>query len=169
MPKSCQENKKPVMDLLKTLGSKNILELGVGYGDFGPKIRLEIPGSRLFGIEIFKPYFIKIPKVCYERLYNEDIRPFYYEKLKDIVDTVMMIDVLEHLTEDDGKQLLNKLESLFEKIVISVPVIDFEQPAFMGNDWEEHKSQWKPDDMISMGYKEFFKGEIIGVYYKCLN
>jgi hypothetical protein len=168
MPISSDSNKKPVMDLLKRFRSKYILELGVGYGHFGPKIRIEIPGSYLVGIEIFKPYFEKIPTVCYKELYNEDIRNFPYEDLCNRVpiQAVMLIDVLEHLNREDGEKLLKRLEDLIQVIIVSVPIIDYPQDSFMGNEWEEHKTQWKIEELEKLGFTLDFKDELIGVFYK---
>jgi len=168
MPTSAEENKLPVMNLLKQLKCKNILELGVGYGQFGPKIRIEIPGSRLFGIEIFEPYFSKIPVNCYERLFNDDIRTFDYEnKMGDVdLDAILIIDVLEHLTKQDALELLGKLEKISKHIIISVPIIDVEQGEFLGNKWEEHKYQWKINEMLELNYSCKFAGKIIGIFHK---
>jgi len=168
MPISAASNKKPVMDILKRFGAKNILELGVGYGHFGPKIKIEIPGSFLVGVEIFKPYFEKIPTACYKELHNQDIRKFDYDGLcvRMQMQAVMMIDVLEHLVKDDGVILLKTLHRLFPLIVISVPIVDYPQEEFMGNKWEEHKSQWKEKEFLNLGYTLEFKDELIGIFYK---
>ena len=168
MPISSKENKKPVMDLLKKLNCKNILELGVGYGHFGPKIRIEIPGSKLIGIEIYKPYFEKIPTNCYNGLYNEDMRTFDYDKLCSEIkfDAVMLIDSLEHIDRQDGFDLLQKLFKLFPLVIVSVPIIDYPQGEFMGNAWEEHKTQWKINELVQLGFMSYFIEEVIGVFYK---
>lgn len=170
MPISSDNNKKPVMDLLKKFSAKNILELGVGYGHFGPKIKIEIPGSFLVGIEIFKPYFEKIPTVCYKELHNEDIRKFDYNSLcsRTPIHVVIAIDVLEHLEKNDGFELIKKLESLINIIIISVPIIDYPQSVFMGNTWEEHKAQWKTKELEDLGYVLDFTDNIIGVFYKVI-
>jgi hypothetical protein len=168
MPISSDNNKKPVMDLLKRFRVKNILELGVGYGHFGPKIRIEIPGSSLFGIEIFKPYFEKIPTVCYKELHNTDIRTFDYEthcpRLQ--IQAAILIDVLEHLCRNDALALLTRIEKLVLVIILSVPIVDFPQGIFMGNEWEEHKDQWKINELEALGYTLEYSDNVIGVFYK---
>jgi hypothetical protein len=168
MPISSENNKKPVMDLLKKFRVKNILELGVGYGHFGPKIKIEIPGSFLVGVEIFKPYFEKIPTVCYKELHNEDIRTFDYADLcsRIPIQAVIAIDVVEHLERKDGLELLKKLEELISVVILSVPIIDYPQDCFMGNEWEEHKTQWKVEELIQLGYVLDFSDDQIGVFYK---
>jgi len=168
MPISANSNKKPVMDLLKRFNAKSILELGVGHGHFGPKIRIEIPGSYLVGVEIFKPYFEKIPSNCYKELYNQDIRKFDYEELCNRVNiqAVLLIDVLEHLCLNDALELLTKLETRIALIIICVPIIDYPQGEFMGNEWEEHKHQWKKQDLFDLNFSLDFSDEQIGVFFK---
>lgn len=167
MPISSGSNKKPIMDLFRKFNIRCILELGVGYGHFGPKIKIELPGSRLFGIEIFKPYFEKIPKNCYERLFHHDIRTFDYEKqLSDVkLQAVMIIDVLEHLKRDEGIKLLEKI-NFIPFIIICVPIIDYEQGEMFDNVHEAHLTQWKVNELEDLGFTTYFTDEIIGVFYK---
>jgi len=168
MPLSTKENKKPTMDLMKKNNLRRILELGVGYGVFGPKIKIELPGSFLVGIEIFKPYWDKIPTRCYSLLFNEDIRLFDYKKFNDEyhMQCILMIDVLEHLERKDGIELLKKLEDIGFFIIVSVPIVDIEQGPFLGNEWEAHKTQWKQHELEALGYKSEFIGDWVGVFYK---
>lgn len=171
MPISTPENQKPVMDLLRKIGAKNILDLGVGYGRFAPMIKTQIANSHVFGIEIYEPYFDKIPKNCYNRLYNDDIRTFDYEKMlfsNVDIHAVMMIDVLEHLERPEGIKLLQKLEKLSPFMIVSVPIVDCPQGEFLGNIHETHRAQWKIKELEDLGYKLFYEGKFIGVFYKDL-
>ena len=168
MPVSSSSNKKPVIDLLKQFNCKNIFELGVGYGQFGKLIKNEIKESKIFGIEIFTKYFSKIPKQCYEHLYNEDMRFFDYKKICEEIkfDVVLAIDVIEHVERFEGELLINKLIDMFPMIIISVPIVDNEQGAFQGNEYEIHRTQWKTNELQKMGFILTFNDDLIGVFYK---
>lgn len=171
MPVSDPGNKKITIDILKKNNSKNILELGVGYGVFGSLIKNNIKDSKLFGIEIFLPYFDKIPKQYYDGLFNQDMRFFNYEDFckKDQIDSILLIDSLEHLTREDGIILLDRLERICKLIIISVPIIDYKQGKEFGNEWEEHKTQWKQDEIEKLNYTLEFKNKVIGVFSKLCN
>lgn len=72
------------------------------------------------------------------------------------VDTVYLIDVIEHLPKSDGIELLKRTEHIANKqIVIFTPLDPIVQEALPGNkdawglngvDWQEHKSVWNPND-----------------------
>lgn len=87
---------------------------------------------------------------------NEDWRR-YLDKYEDYaVDTVYLIDVIEHLTKEEGEELLARTEKIAKKqIIIFTPLEYIEQKSLPGNkdawgyngtDWQEHKSVWTPDD-----------------------
>jgi hypothetical protein len=167
MPVSDYGNKKPTIALLKKHNARTILELGVGYGDFGPILTENIEGCKLFGIEIYKPYFEQIPQHLYAKVFQEDMRTFDYKKFveEEHPEAVLLIDSLEHLDRQDGVTLLKKLEQLFGLIIISVPVIDYINPEFE-NEWEEHKTQWKIEELLNLGYTIEYVNGVIGVFYK---
>jgi len=74
----------------------------------------------------------------------------------DSIDTVFLIDVIEHLEKNDGERLLEQTEKLVnEQIAIFTPLGFIEQHALEGGKdawgldgagWQEHKSGWMPED-----------------------
>lgn len=72
------------------------------------------------------------------------------------VDTVFLIDVIEHLHKEEGERLLQLTERVVRRqIVIFTPSEYIEQKTLPGNkdawglsglDWQEHKSIWNPLD-----------------------
>lgn len=71
------------------------------------------------------------------------------------VDTVIMIDVIEHIEKAEAKKLLKETEKLARhQIVIFTPLGFLPQSHPDGKDawgldgaaWQEHKSGWEPDD-----------------------
>jgi len=168
MPTSNNGNKQPTIDILKRNNVNAILELGVGYGDCGYLIGEAIKNCKIFGIEIFKPYLENIPEGRYIKIFNEDMRFFDYDNFikQQKVDAIIALDSIEHLNKNDGIKLLSKLETLTKLIIVSVPIIDCQQGIEFGNEWEEHKAQWTPEELINLGYTLEFKNSIIGVFYK---
>ncbi len=71
------------------------------------------------------------------------------------VDTVFLVDVVEHLKKEEALDLLKKTESLARKqIAIFTPLGFLPQKHSDGKDawgldgahWQEHKSGWQPED-----------------------
>jgi|GEM_PF-1156812 len=71
------------------------------------------------------------------------------------VDTVFLLDVIEHLDKEQGRELLAWVEKIARcQIVIFTPLGFVKQEHSDGKDawgmnggsWQEHKSGWKPED-----------------------
>ena len=71
------------------------------------------------------------------------------------VDTIFLLDVIEHLDKEKGEELLRLTESIARKqVVIFTPLgyVPQEHPdgidawGLNGGAWQEHKSGWLPDD-----------------------
>ncbi|NWF90421.1 MAG: glycosyltransferase [Ignavibacteriaceae bacterium] len=78
------------------------------------------------------------------------------QKLNDYsVETIFLLDVIEHLEKEDGKKLLKKtISKATKQIVIFTPYGFIEQNhedekdawGLDGGKWQEHKSGWLPED-----------------------
>jgi hypothetical protein len=71
------------------------------------------------------------------------------------VDSIFLLDVIEHLNKDEGKELLKYSEKIArEQLIIFTPLGYIPQHhingkdawGFEGTSWQEHKSGWLPDD-----------------------
>jgi hypothetical protein len=81
------------------------------------------------------------------------------------VDLVTLIDVLEHFTEDDARDVLRQAETVAARLVmLFTPRGDFPQAGFDafglgGEKYQEHRSAWEPEDLVALGYRVIvFKG-----------
>lgn len=134
----------------KLNGCKSILDLGCGYKS--PLKRL----SKNFysvGVELFKPYLLKSKEA---RIHDDYI-------LADITklgvrpksfDTVLALDVLEHLTKGDGLNMIKNMEKIAsKKAVIFTPNGFLHQPEYDGNVFQAHQSGWDVKAFRNMGYE----------------
>jgi hypothetical protein len=73
----------------------------------------------------------------------------------DPVDTVACIDVLEHMTRDDGMAAVEQMKRLARgQVVIFTPLgfmpqdggSDMDPWGYQGQRWQQHRSGWTPDD-----------------------
>lgn len=72
------------------------------------------------------------------------------------IDTIFLIDVIEHLSKDEGMMLLRRTEGIARKqIVLFTPLGFVAQHTLEGGkdawglngaEWQEHKSGWLPED-----------------------
>ena len=69
-------------------------------------------------------------------------------------DTVILIEVIEHLSKKEGELLLEKAETWArKKVVVSSPNGYFPQPDINGNPYFRHISGWEIRKMVARGYK----------------
>lgn len=105
------------------------------------------------GVEAYKPY-LEISKK--HNIHNE----YLNKKIEELefpdksFDAVIMIEVLEHLSEEEGLRILQKLEKWTKKkIIISSPNGFVPQKELDGNPLQKHLSGWDVKKMRSLGYR----------------
>lgn len=130
MPYSYGDYKNEVIHHIKEHTSEysKILDVGPGAGTYGSMLRhLDIEA-----LEIHPPYIqmFKLNEI-YKKIYIGDIRDFDVSEY----DYIIMGDVLEHLTVEESKSVLNKMKD--KKVMVAVPYL-FEQGEEMGNIYETH-------------------------------
>jgi hypothetical protein len=74
-------------------------------------------------------------------------------------DTVLMLDVIEHLSKSDGIAIVRHFISMGSTVVISTPARFFQQSLYESPD-EAHKSVWSPSDFAQAA--EFMVHQRIG-------
>ena len=134
MPHSAGENKQYVKDFLLEHRPKTIIDIGAGAMMYGNLIR-ETIDAHVTAIEVWQPYIDFYP---YDRVYNavvqEDARLHNDYK----ADLVIAGDVLEHMAENEMKNLVDKILSQAKWLILSVPVIHYPQGHIEDNPYEEH-------------------------------
>ncbi len=133
-------------------GEKTILDVGCGKGE-PMKVINRFKTFYGVGVDVFKPYLIKCKN---ESTHNEyltcDIRWLPFRKKS--FDTVMCVEVLEHLAKNDGLKLISEMEQIAKKmVVITTPSPSFEQEAFDKNPYQAHLSFWTPAELSKLGYR----------------
>jgi hypothetical protein len=157
MPGSHSEQINQIVNLMTLLRPKSILDVGVGFGAYGLLARefldtANVPEKenhgylqftmRVDGIEVFETY--KNPN--YDWVYDKvhfgnalDILP----NLEENYEMILLIDVLEHFTKEDGDKLLTMLVERGQNVLIATPNNIGDQGAEFGNEHETHVFQWR--------------------------
>lgn len=117
-----------------------------------------IPAQIRVGVDIYEPYFSHIEASVPYAVVKYDIR-----KLRDIFipksfDMVIALDIIEHITKEEGLELLRQSEEIARKAVIIetpsgyVPQ-NMDIQGHGGHEWQTHRSGWEKKDFEERGYK----------------
>ena len=159
--KSCGEILKPFYKkffpswteyLKKELsGCASVLDLGCGYNS--PIQYCNIPFS--VGVELFEPYLQESKaKGIHNQYVKADIRKITFKSKS--FDTILCLEVLEHLTKEEGYKLIKKMEKWAKKkIIITTPNGYLPQSEYDNNPLQKHKSSWSVTELKELGFKVF--------------
>jgi glycosyltransferase involved in cell wall biosynthesis len=161
MPSSDIKCKIEIQSFIKERKHQRILDIGCGCGTYAKLF----PESEMTGIEIWEPYISEYGlNDLYKTLYNVDARTWHPKGER--WDVAIAGDVLEHMTEQEARDLLEKLKSCADWVVISIP-FNMEQGEWGGNPYERHvKADWTNQEVIRVfGEPEWLRiDEPIGAY-----
>ncbi len=129
-------------------GCSSVLDLGCGRDS--PLKYCSVPF--LVGVELFKPYLEESRR---QKIHNEyiwgDIRKIEFKE--NSFDCVVLLDVLEHLSKEEGKKLILKAEKIArKKAIIFTPNGFLPQNERDNNVFQEHKSGWTVKELKELGY-----------------
>lgn len=130
---------------------ERVLDLGCGYNS---SLRhCNVPFT--VGIELFEPYLQESKKKGIHSQYiKADIRETEFKPKS--FDAVIAIEVLEHLTKQEGYKLLIKMERWArKKVIITTPNGYLWQNGYNNNPLQEHKSGWSSVELKSLGFEVF--------------
>lgn len=105
------------------------------------------------GVELFEPYLQESKKKGIHHQYikadvtNTEFQPKSF-------DAVFASELLEHLTKQDGYELLRKAEDWAKKkVIITTPNGYLWQDGYDNNPLQEHKSGWSVEELQELGFK----------------
>ena len=127
--------------------------LDLGCGPDSPIKYCKVPLS--IGVDVFEPYIeASKSKKTHTEYILSDISILNFEP--NSFDAVVLIEVLEHLTKEEGELILEKAEIWAKgKIIISSPNGYLPQSHVDENPFQIHRSGWKVEEMKKRGYKAY--------------
>lgn len=161
MPSSSIDLVPSIVRLLKQNKPSSILDFGIGFGKYGflareyldvPKMTGGFEGSladnfttKIDGLEIYEKYISIIQRAVYNHIYiGNGIE--LLENLSEY-EVILILDVIEHFAKEQGLQLLKKAYNKAGRmLIISTPVVTYEQGSFHTNENERHLSSWTRED-----------------------
>lgn len=145
---------KPVQYLVlrELMDCDSVLDLGCGRHSMVPIISSR---TKTVGVEFFKPHFEEAVRSGRHKEYlNLDITKADFPDKS--FDAVILLDVIEHLSKEEGLSLLKKMERWArKKIIIFTPNGFLHQDGYDENPLMAHQSGWTAADMRGLGFKVF--------------
>lgn len=138
-----RENKHLVRAWIDDLNPKTVLDIGAGVGTYA--IMCWKPGQYWVALEVFEPYIEMFNlQGKYDEVWIDDAREAVYHDFELII----AADMLEHMKKQEAIDLLNKLFTHCEYLIICFPVVHNDQHAGdEGNAYETHVDHWTADEM----------------------
>lgn len=132
----------------------SVLDVGCGYDS--PLRHVRKPLYK-HGIDIFKKNITLSKKDKLHDAYTVgDVRKLYHYYAGKSFDAVICIDVIEHLTRNEGMQLLKHMEKIARKrVILLTPNGFYHQHDRDNNPYQVHKSGWSAGDFSKRGYMVF--------------
>jgi mannosyltransferase OCH1-like enzyme len=145
MPVSSTNGKDEIKRIVSTVKHEKMLDIGCGVGTYAKLF----PDAEWTGVEVWEPYVEKYKlNELYQTLIVGDARewqPF------DHYDVAFAGDVLEHMTYDEAKNLISKLQDCSEVVIASIPIGHWPQGEHEGNPYERHvKDDWTDEQARSL-------------------
>ena len=137
------------------LGCETVLDVGCG-----PAMTLRYLGvPRSFGVEGYAPALADAKaKHTHDEFIQGDVRELLSLFKPGQFDACIAMDVIEHVTKEDGLQLIKAMETIARKRVVFFTPSGFLPQSHANNeDLQEHLSGWEPSEMQGYGY------EVIGL------
>lgn len=157
MPTSHPTQINEIVTMIMMTCPASLLDVGVGFGKYGFLAReyLEVWGEeehyhdrrvRIDGIEVFEEYLTPVHEYVYDTVYIGDAAQFLPDMADVAYDLLILCDVLEHFTREQGGEVLRQCCRVSRNVLVSVPRNVAEQGAAFGNEHERHLSQWGEAD-----------------------
>lgn len=152
MPTSYYQAIPAILDQILVERPRSILDVGVGFGKYGYLCRevLEIAHNRyrpdewvttIDGVEGYHLYTNPVYSFAYNHIYYGNITEIVHDL--PTYDVVLLIDVLEHFSKDEGTALIQDLLAHTHKaLIISTPLFPETKQEYRENVLEQHKSRW---------------------------
>ena len=159
MPTSQPNQLNQIVTAIAATNPQSILDIGTGFGKYGLLAReyLEFWTDNpeyanwkhtIDGIEVFEKYITPLHRYIYSNLYIGEARSVLSQLAKSY-DLILLIDVIEHFSHDEGLAFLKLCCKKAKNVIVSTPTHMAEQGGVFGNEYETHKSHWTASEFLT--------------------
>lgn len=179
MPTSSPKLIDDVVMTVSRVSPKTILDVGCGYGKYGvllrevlelwcPEPKFPTAGRiKIDAVEINSSYITQLTHEIYDEVYQADIMNVIDNLPK--YDLILMVELIEHLSIEDGKELIRKAKEKCGMVVIVTPANPHGRSIELGNPTDEATCFWSEEDfeefgasvrLINVHFMALIKGEL---------
>lgn len=165
MPYSDPEDRDWAAKHITAAAPRLIYDIGPGVGTYADLLKPSLPNTVFHGVEIWEPYIEQFDLLSkYDAISIADVREFEFPLGNEY--TVIMGDVLEHMPECDGREVIARMKDDAQHILLSVPIRHCEQGSVFGNPHEAHVRHWNYDELTDlMGNCPSIKGRTLARFW----
>lgn len=133
-------------------GCSSVLDIGCGAGS--PLRHLGI--DRLVGVDGYGPAIEEArSNNTHHEFHLSDVRTIGEAFPPKSFDAVVALDLIEHLTKEEGHKLLAGMERIASRRIVIFTPNGFVPQMSQDGDLQEHLSGWEPREMRGFGYDVF--------------
>jgi SAM-dependent methyltransferase len=142
--------------------TKTVLDVGCGQGYPMQLLRI-VRDVEATGVDLFDEYLKEAKKLnIYTKLVKADVTKLPFKDKS--FDSVICLQVIEHLPTKKGLKLLQDLERIAKyQVIVTTPLGFCEHPHMDNNELQEHHSGWDDNDFIKQGYS--IKHQSLNVFF----
>lgn len=164
MPSSDPAQIPRVLEVVRALVPRSVLDVGPGFGKYGLLLReyLEFWGdaptgvdraswrTRIDAVEAFGPYVTPLLREVYDEIHLcdvlqlLDVSPSLRSASRRGWDLILSCDQIEHLAPDDVPRFISLARARCRHLVIVTPKEPSKQGEAFGNPYEVHRSRLDP-------------------------
>lgn len=146
MPRSNGEGVTALHAHFNELNPKTVVDVGPGVGTYAQAYRSSME-QHWTAIEIWRPYVdVYGLNEIYDEVIVGDVRDVELPK----ADLYIAGDVLEHMSRVEALLVIDRIKRSAEHLMVSVPIVHYEQGALEGNPFETHHYHWSADEMSAV-------------------
>jgi predicted RNA methylase len=148
MPYSYSKHDNKVEDYIKSNKDiKTIIDFGAGAGKYGKIIKKINNNIKVIAVEVWEENIHRFNlSSVYDEIICGDLKNIEWKE----ADLAIFGDVIEHFYKEDSLKIIDRAKRKYKKIIIVIPIGLFEQGAFEGNPFEEHKSTWEFEELCEL-------------------
>jgi SAM-dependent methyltransferase len=140
---------------------KDVLDVGCGRGILAPVLRTYREPRLIVGLDFYEPYLSFVAGMrMYDSLIRLDLSSSSLPFIDKSFDIVLCLEVIEHLEKQHGLRLLDELERVGRRVVISTPGMFFPQSPLDDNPRQVHRSLFRVRELERRGYRVFGVGNL---------
>lgn len=144
------------------LGPETVIDVGAGSGTYARAFRAPGDASHWTAVEVHQAYIDRYRLAdVYDAVVCADARTYLAGHEADLV---ILGDVVEHVTMDEGRQMLRDAMRS-SAVLLSIPLGRYDQGPLDGNQHEAHLATWEHDDVFDvLGPCDHVVGAVVGTY-----